>query len=102
MNRLDFRKKYGISLDNSEEGFYSVYVTRKGFDKSLGEAIHLWNPAKVLNMLRDLPIIELKRDDPKLFNKVKNLVRDLEERITYLKTHDPMYYRFQIKTILHE
>lgn len=99
MNAFDFKKKYGIFPDQ-EGGFYDVYVTRSGFHRPLEKAMHLWNPIKVLNMARDLPLVTLRKEDPVLFNKVKNLISALEDRVEYLKQVDPAYYKYQIKPFM--
>lgn len=97
MRSSEFRTKYGISLESRDVNFYDIYITREGFDRDISEVIHLWNPAKILNMIRDLPIVDIKRDQPDLHVKIMYVKTKLEHRIEWLKTNKPKYYEYQVK-----
>lgn len=100
MNAIDFRQKYGVNLDSAACNFYELYVTRVGYDIPLSKAVKLWNPVKVLRMIRDLPITTIRKDRGELFNQIKDLIVLLEDRIEEVRVTKPNYYKYQIKPLL--
>ena len=48
-------------------------------------------------MIRDLPIVDIKRDQPDVHVKIMSVKTKLAHRIEWLKTNKPKYYEYQVK-----
>lgn len=91
MTAEQFRAKYGIPVVGYKS-FYTIYVEELKVKNR--------NPAKLHNMCKDVPFELLKRDHPEKFDRLMEYIQLIEDRINWVKTHKPMYYRLQVKNNL--